>query len=380
MPMARTNNVRPAAPIAVYDLAKGIADSSVGPLGTGTSTTSDNPVQQWLLIAGAVLGAVGLVAFGGLLLFRNTSARKRSSKLNPPSSLHHTPLIVDKDPEPIDTVWETFVNSDGDEDERARAYQDSFPPSVLNAPSAETIANISNRKYDAFRFRALEGDSKVSISRDGFNVMISKRTGDTVALLSELPLVSLDTMFVGAPLATTVTSLPGSGSFAPPPRTWAYFEVLVKAVAESPARTIISIGVASTPYPPFRHVGKDLYSVGLYSDEGRICENGVESHPSFAKPVRAGTVIGCGYDASTGLVFFTSDGEYLGNGNTEPMRRAFHAAVAADGECSFSVNYGQEEFLYEPANVLRKFAIYQSEMMEQQDHNTLRNSADYADV
>ncbi|KAI8802375.1 hypothetical protein BJ742DRAFT_654189, partial [Cladochytrium replicatum] len=122
---------------------------------------------------------------------------------------------------------------------------------------------------------------------------------------------------------------------------------------ESPSRTVLSIGVASTPYPPFRHIGKDLCSVGLYSEEGRITENGVESVPTFAKPVHVGTVIGCGYDASTGMVFFTSNGEFLGNGNEEPMWRAFHAAVAADGECSFSVNFGQEEFLYDPANELR---------------------------
>ncbi|CAG8616719.1 3408_t:CDS:2 [Paraglomus occultum] len=97
-----------------------------------------------------------------------------------------------------------------------------------------------------------------------------------------------------------------------------YFEVTVLSNPKS-KDTTIAIGLATKPYPPFRLPGWNLYSVGYHSDDGCKFDNaygGRDYGPEWGK---IGDTVGCGYYPNTGFVFFTKNGENIGNLQSELM-------------------------------------------------------------
>ncbi len=70
--------------------------------------------------------------------------------------------------------------------------------------------------------------------------------------------------------------------------------------------------------------------------------------PSFG----VGDVIGCGWNIKTSTVWFTKNGEWLGNGFEKVAGRFYPCIWIGIGEVQLSVNFGQHPFAYNFAKLL----------------------------
>ncbi|KAI8848435.1 hypothetical protein BC829DRAFT_394017 [Chytridium lagenaria] len=98
--------------------------------------------------------------------------------------------------------------------------------------------------------------------------------------------------------------------------------------------TIISIGLATKPYPNFRHIGFNKNSVGYHSNDGRSFHDTPTGGRAFSTAYTRGDIIGCGYDPTRGAKVFHD----------------YSIGVSADGPCELYVNVGGNAFAYAPAN------------------------------
>ncbi|CAI2187615.1 9971_t:CDS:2 [Funneliformis geosporum] len=140
-------------------------------------------------------------------------------------------------------------------------------------------------------------------------------------------------------------------SFAlqPPTDSWFfYYEVTI--LTNPNQDTAIAVGFATKPYPTFRLPGWNNHSVGYHSNEGKKYHNeGLTGRKYAEKWGEENDVIGCGYYPDTGQVFFTKNGINMGI----ICIGVFHIwfpTIGSDGICSLKVNFGQEEFIYKPAD------------------------------
>ncbi|CAG8566387.1 834_t:CDS:2 [Paraglomus occultum] len=111
-----------------------------------------------------------------------------------------------------------------------------------------------------------------------------------------------------------------------------YYEITVLSNTD-PKNTTIAIGLATKPYPPFRLPGWNLYSVGYHSDGCKFNDafKGYSYGPEWGK---VGDIVGCGYFAATGRVFFTKNGQTLGTAFAS-IRHLWYPTIGADGPCKF---------------------------------------------
>ncbi|GBC10306.1 hypothetical protein RclHR1_09500004 [Rhizophagus clarus] len=141
-------------------------------------------------------------------------------------------------------------------------------------------------------------------------------------------------------------------SFSSPPISlmeYCYYEITILS-NQNIDETIIAIGLASNNFSTDRLPGCDTHSVGFHSDEGRTFHNEGYTGSKYAvKWGKVNDVIGCGYYPSTGQVFFTMNGEYLGIAYTG-LFHSWYPTIGSNGICSLKVNFGQEEFEYKEAN------------------------------
>ncbi|KAJ1537327.1 Rsp5p-dependent ubiquitination, sorting of cargo proteins at the multivesicular body [Nowakowskiella sp. JEL0078] len=257
--------------------------------------------------------------------------------------------------------WDTTFIDEEDIDQ----FLTRYPPPTDAFPPADDIAAIQSLGFDAYRFTPptsitspfaqesprqnsddkLSVFDRVEVRADGFSVEF-KDMHAFASVLGALPLVFMND--------------------AEKERNFFYFEVLVK---DKHSHTAISVGLATKPYPPFRLVGWSKYSVGYHSDDGRsfICnDNGVfgfiyatagSEGGSKGKKYDVDDVVGVGYFPERGSVFFTLNGQYLGEASGGDLTKGesqhpYHAAIGANGAASLLVNFGQNgPFKYEPANV-----------------------------
>jgi hypothetical protein len=126
-----------------------------------------------------------------------------------------------------------------------------------------------------------------------------------------------------------------------------YWEV---KMFDLPDTTMVSVGLATKPYPAFRLPGLNRYSVAYHS-------NGDKSHnyPFTASPfgptLKEGDVLGVGYRPRTGTVFFTRNGRKMEDAFVGLSRWNLFPTIGADGPCSVHVNLGQAGFVFIEANV-----------------------------
>ncbi|KIN06155.1 hypothetical protein OIDMADRAFT_190061 [Oidiodendron maius Zn] len=121
-------------------------------------------------------------------------------------------------------------------------------------------------------------------------------------------------------------------------------------IYDKPDTSMISIGVATKPYPLFRLPGWHKYSVAYTSSGHRRYNqpfNGPVYGPSFAQ----GDVIGVGYRPRTGTIFFTRNGKKLEDVAHGLKSQNLFPAVGANGPCTVHVNFGQSGFVFIEANV-----------------------------
>jgi len=138
-------------------------------------------------------------------------------------------------------------------------------------------------------------------------------------------------------------------------------------IYDKPESTLISIGVATKPYPLFRlpgmqrypgMFGKKLmfilgwhkYSIA-YASHGQRRFNQPFHGPSYGPQYVQGDVIGVGYRPRTGTVFFTRNGKKLEDVAHGLKSQNLFPAVGANGPCTVHVNFGQSGFVFIEANV-----------------------------
>jgi len=121
-------------------------------------------------------------------------------------------------------------------------------------------------------------------------------------------------------------------------------------IYDKPESTLISIGVATKPYPLFRLPGWHKYSVA-YISTGHRRYNQPFSGPTYGPQFVQGDVIGVGYRPRTGTIFFTRNGKKLEDVAHGLKSQNLFPAVGANGPCTVHVNFGQSGFVFIEANV-----------------------------
>jgi len=121
-------------------------------------------------------------------------------------------------------------------------------------------------------------------------------------------------------------------------------------IYDKPDTTLLSIGVATKPYPLFRLPGWHKYSVA-YASHGQRRHNQPFKGPAYGPAYVSGDVIGVGYRPRTGTVFFTRNGKKLEDVVHGLKSQNLFPAVGANGPCTVHVNFGQAGFVFIEANV-----------------------------
>ncbi|EGS17486.1 uncharacterized protein CTHT_0068130 [Thermochaetoides thermophila DSM 1495] len=121
-------------------------------------------------------------------------------------------------------------------------------------------------------------------------------------------------------------------------------------IYEKPETTLISIGMATKPYPLFRLPGYHKQSVAYFSNGTRRFNQPFSATP-YGPAYQQGDVIGVGYRPRTGTIFFTRNGRKLEDVVHGLKSPNFFPAVGAIGPCVVHVNFGQAGFVFIEANV-----------------------------
>ncbi|KAL2162825.1 hypothetical protein VTH06DRAFT_6661 [Thermothelomyces fergusii] len=121
-------------------------------------------------------------------------------------------------------------------------------------------------------------------------------------------------------------------------------------IYEKPEATLLSIGMATKPYPLFRMPGYHKCSVGYFSNGTRRFNQPFSATP-YGPQIVQGDVIGVGYRPRTGTIFFTRNGRRLEDVVHGLKSQNFFPSIGANGPCVVHVNFGQAGFNFIEANV-----------------------------
>ncbi|SAL96532.1 hypothetical protein [Absidia glauca] len=201
--------------------------------------------------------------------------------------------------------------------ERAKVFQQRFPPdSIPTDISLSQYVSIQEKGVAAFEF---DWDMET-------NTFISGRT--------ELQ------FFHGECSLQTNLPLPRNQDVY-------YWEA---KMYEKPRTTVVSVGVATKPYPNWRLPGWNRNSVGYFSDTGNKHLNNPFHGKAYALGFQEGDVVGVGYRHRSGTIFFTKNGRKLEDACTS-LRWNLFPTIGANGPCQIHVNLGQMGFVFVEANV-----------------------------
>ncbi|KAG6002767.1 Rsp5p-dependent ubiquitination, sorting of cargo proteins at the multivesicular body [Claviceps maximensis] len=121
-------------------------------------------------------------------------------------------------------------------------------------------------------------------------------------------------------------------------------------IYEKPENTLLSIGMATKPYPLFRLPGYHKYSVAYFSNGSRHYNQPFNS-TTYGPRLVQGDVVGVGYRPRTGAVFFTRNGKRYEEVVHGLKSQNFFPAIGATGPAIVHVNLGQSGFVFIEANV-----------------------------
>ncbi|KAI9299873.1 concanavalin A-like lectin/glucanase domain-containing protein [Cunninghamella echinulata] len=201
--------------------------------------------------------------------------------------------------------------------ERAKIFQQRFPPdSIQTDITLSQYVTIQEKGVSAFEF---DWDMET-------NTMVSART--------ELQ------FFHGECSLQTNLPLPRNQDVY-------YWEA---KMYEKPRSTIVSIGVATKPYPNWRLPGWNRHSVGYFSNTGNKHFNNPFHGKYYGSSFQEGDVIGVGYRPRSGTIFYTKNGRKLEDACTN-LRWNLFPTIGANGPCQIHVNLGQRGFVFVEANV-----------------------------
>ncbi|KAH7141224.1 concanavalin A-like lectin/glucanase domain-containing protein [Dactylonectria estremocensis] len=121
-------------------------------------------------------------------------------------------------------------------------------------------------------------------------------------------------------------------------------------IYDKPESTLLSIGMATKPYPLFRLPGYHKYSAAYTSTGCRRYNQPFNGTP-YGPPLVQGDVVGVGYRPRTGAIFFTRNGKKLDEVVHGLKAQNFFPAIGANGPAVIHVNFGQAGFVFIEANV-----------------------------
>ncbi|CAI4212953.1 unnamed protein product [Parascedosporium putredinis] len=121
-------------------------------------------------------------------------------------------------------------------------------------------------------------------------------------------------------------------------------------IYDKPDNTLVSIGMATKPYPLFRLPGYHKSSVAYLSSGVRRHNQPFNPTP-YGPEIVQGDVIGVGYRPRTGTIFFTRNGKKLEDVAHGLKTQNFFPAIGANGPATVHVNLGQSGFVFIEANV-----------------------------
>ncbi|KAF7422439.1 hypothetical protein PC9H_010595 [Pleurotus ostreatus] len=131
-----------------------------------------------------------------------------------------------------------------------------------------------------------------------------------------------------------------------------YYEILIKRMDG-----LVAIGTTCRPYPVWRLPGWNRLSAGLHLDDLRKFfedPDGGRDYTEALTQVSSGDTVGCGYEFTSGALFFTYNGQRLANAFTGIyLPRHNHdvfAAIGVEGRNDFEINFGAELFRWKEGN------------------------------
>ncbi|KAJ1655217.1 Protein ssh4 [Dispira simplex] len=104
------------------------------------------------------------------------------------------------------------------------------------------------------------------------------------------------------------------------------------------SETVVAVGLASKPYPPFRLPGWDPESIGYHSDDGRKYHNDPNGGKDYGPTYTQGDVITVQYTRTSGSVQFFKNGQRLGPAVYQ-LTCPLYPTVGTDGPCQISVRW-----------------------------------------
>lgn len=121
-------------------------------------------------------------------------------------------------------------------------------------------------------------------------------------------------------------------------------------IFEKPENTLLSIGMATKPYPLFRLPGFHKFSAAYLSNGTRRFNQPFRGTP-YGPQLVQGDVIGVGYRPRSGTIFFTRNGKRLEDVAHGMKSQNFFPSIGANGPAMVHVNFGQAGFVFIEANV-----------------------------
>ncbi|CAG8444707.1 8281_t:CDS:2 [Diversispora eburnea] len=274
------------------------------------SQQDDSPDSRTVVSLG-ILGAVCII--GIFILW--AIIRKRLAAIDK----NRIPDVNDPDIARVEaSLLESLDEAARQNYERARMYQDAFPPdSIPTDITLSQFLSIQEKGVSAWEF---EPDLQHT------NCFVECRT--------EIAFYDGE--------CSVQTNLP-----LPKQQEIYYWEA---KMYEKLPTTTVAVGLATKPYPLFRLPGWNHQSVSYFSDNGFKYYNSPFNGKSYGPQFQQGDVIGVGYRPRTGTVFFTRNGKKLDDAFTG-MKRNLFPTIGANGPCSVHVNFGQIGFVFIEANV-----------------------------
>ncbi|ETN46809.1 uncharacterized protein HMPREF1541_00998 [Cyphellophora europaea CBS 101466] len=218
--------------------------------------------------------------------------------------------------------------------EAAHQWCERYPPYAPCAPSQPLIdaANSGNLTLD--RPPNLSKSSSLTRTAPGTYSAKTKPSQPDTILLSTLPIY-----FAAAanPLHTEQVKT-------------IYYEAEIKRIHD--ANSIVAIGFAGMPYPPWRLPGWHRASIGVHSDDGRRYINDSFGGVDFVRPFGVGDVVGLGVrfgtEAKTDVTvktrcFFVRNGREEGSWDVDEERdqeHVFEGVQGLEGEGDLHVAVG----------------------------------------
>ncbi|KAJ1675423.1 Protein ssh4 [Spiromyces aspiralis] len=266
-------------------------------------------LQEGILIALGILGGILAVLCLGLLVYfcvQNASRLRTASLEEVELSDEHVRRLL-----PDENALDNYV--------MAREFERRHPHgSVDTRITPEQEVEIYEKGVNAWEF-------VVSID---VNALLQSKT---------------DVLFMGSENCVQ-TNLP-----IPRVNPVYYFEV---KITEKPADVNMWVGLATKPYPPWRMVGWNRYSVGYSVNNGVVNKNYQFTSLPVGEQCFVGDIVGVGFQPHSGYVWFTRNGRKFRT-VLSGLEFDMFPTVSADGPCSFSANFGQRGFVYIEANVRR---------------------------